>query len=221
MNVAEEVRQYVDAHPFIEEGLSDGIINHLGLARKIQAKIEADSQTIVKTGAIVMALKRLSPSYYYQVSAGIKNFLSRLGEFVVRYDIRNYTFVNSPSLISSQPIVFRRVAQQPDLYYSFSQGLYESTIVCSKNLKSTITELFANEKLLTHKEDLAALTVMLPRDNTEISGIYYFIFKELAWQNINVIEVISTTNEITLVVAERDLEESFRLIRKLKSSKGR
>ncbi|NND32909.1 MAG: hypothetical protein HKN76_09980 [Saprospiraceae bacterium] len=218
MNIAEEVRRYVDSHPFIEEGLCDGIINYLGLARKMQPAIEAQCQAQVKPGAIVMALKRLSPSYYYQVSAGIKNFLARLGQFTVRYDIQNYTYKNSSSLISYQPKIFKEVAKQPGLYYSFSQGLNESTIVCSNKLHNQIAKLFSGEQLLNHKSDLAALTIMLPQDNTEISGIYYFIFKELAWQNINVIEVISTTNEITLVVDEKNLEESFRLVRKLKGN---
>lgn len=216
MKVAEAVRHYVDTHPFIEEGLSDGIINYLGLARKIKPDIESFCQSPVKAGAIVMALKRLSPSYYYQVSAGIKNFLSRLGQFTVRYDIHDYTFKNSSSLISLQPKIFREVALNPELYYSFSQGLSESTIISSKMLQTKITRLLAAEQLLSHKENLAALTIMLPKENTEISGIYYFIFKELAWQNINVVEVISTTNEFTLVVHEKDVEESFRLIRKLK-----
>jgi len=216
MNVATAVRKYIDSHPFVEEGLSDGIINYLGLARKILPEIESQCEKSVREGAIVMALKRLSPSYYYQVSAGIRKFLHRLGQFTVRYDIYDYTFQNSPSLIEQQGQIFKHVASDPDLFYSFSQGLRESTIVSSKKLHETISTYLRTENMITHKKDLAALTIVLPKDNTEISGIYYFIFKELAWQDINVVEVISTTNEFTLVVDQKDVEESFRLVRKLK-----
>ena len=216
MTIAESVRNYIETHPFIEEGLSDGIINYAGLARKILPVIQEQCKLPVKEGAVIMALKRLSPSYYYQVSAGIKKFLNRLGQFTVRYDIYDYTFKNSPTLIGHQENVFRYVAQHPESFYSFSQGINESTIVSSSQMHDYVSALFANEIMLAHKKDLAALTVMLPKDNTEISGIYYFIFKELAWQNINVVEVISTTNEFTLVVAEKDVEQSFRLVRRLK-----
>lgn len=216
MTVAESVRNYVETHPFIEEGLSDGIINYAGLARRILPVIKDQCGHEVKEGAIIMALKRLSPSYYYQVSAGIKKFLNRLGQFLVRYDIYDYTLKNSPTLIRAQEDVFRYVAQHPDYFYSYSQGINESTIVASRQMHQYLQDLFVEETILAHKKELAALTIMLPKDNTEISGIYYFIFKELAWQNINVVEVISTTNEITLVVAERDVEQSFRLIRRLK-----
>jgi aspartokinase len=218
MTIAEAVRHYVETHPFIEEGLSDGIINYAGLARNIQPAIQTQCTQTVRDGAIIMALKRLSPSYYYQVSAGIKKFLSRLGQFTVRYDIVDYTYQNSTSLIGQQENVFRHIAKHPEFFYSFSQGLSESTIVASKHLHPYILDLFADEQMLAHKKELAALTIMLPKDNTEISGIYYFIFKELAWQDINIVEVISTTHEITLVVAESDVEESFRLVRRLKST---
>ncbi len=216
MTVAEAVRHYIKTHPFVEEGLTDGIINYAGLARRMLPVIQDRCPQPVKEGAIIMALKRLSPGYYYQVSAGIRKFLHRLGQFTVRYGIIDYTYQNSPSLLGRQEDVFRHVASHTGLFYSFSQGLTESTIVASKELHDQIDSLFSGEQLLAHKDNLAALTIMLPKDNTEISGIYYFIFKELAWQNINVVEVISTTNEITLVVNERDVEESFRLVRRLK-----
>ncbi|MCB0687914.1 MAG: hypothetical protein KDC53_15365 [Saprospiraceae bacterium] len=218
MTIAEAVRNYVETHPFIEEGLTDGIINYSGLARRIQPLIQEQCTQPVREAAIIMALKRLSPSYYYQVSAGIKKFLNRLGQFTVRYDIHDYTFKNSPGLIGKQGQVFSYVAQHRDLFYSFSQGIHESTVIASRQMHEYIMNMFKREELLAHKGHLAALTIMLPKDNTEISGIYYFIFKELAWQNINVVEVISTTNEFTLVVGEEDVEQSFRLIRRLKGS---
>lgn len=217
MTVADSVRHYIVTHAFIEEALTDGIINYAGLARKILPVIQESCTQPVREGAIIMALKRLSPSYYYQVNTGIKKVLNRLGQFTVRYDINDYTYKNSSSLIGQQENVFRHVARHPECFYSFSQGLTESTIVASKELHEQIDDLFSKELLLVHKKNLAALTIMLPGDNTEISGIYYFIFKELAWQNINVVEVISTTNEITLVVDEKDVESSFRLVRRLKT----
>ncbi|MCB0664593.1 MAG: hypothetical protein KDC80_02170 [Saprospiraceae bacterium] len=216
MTVAELVRNYVESHPFVEEGLSDGIINYAGLARHILPVIQEQFGRPVKEGAVIMSLKRLSPSYYYQVSAGIKKFLHRLGQFTVRYDIFDYTFANSTSLIREQEKVFHYVAQHPDYFYSYSKGINESTIIASRQMHEYLLDLFHSENLLAHKKDLAALTILLPKDNTEISGIYYFIFRALAWQDINVVEVISTTNEITLVVAESDLEQSFRLVRRLK-----
>lgn len=216
MTVAEAVRKYVSNHPFIEEGLTDGIINLAGLARRMQRKISDQCGREVQAGAIIMGLRRLSPNYYYQVSSGIKRFLNKLGHFNVRYDISDYTFENSPTLIESQAKIFKYMASHPQFFYSYSQGLSESTIVASEELGEQLLHWLNDEKLITQKSNLAALSIMLPQENTEISGIYYFIFKQLAWQDINIVEVISTTHEITLVVSDQDVERSFRLIRALK-----
>ncbi len=216
MTVTQAIETYLRQHPFIEEALTDGIINYAGLARYIREEIARLADQPVKDGAIIMALRRLSPSYYYQVRTGIKNFLTRLDNFIVRSDINDYTFKNSSSLLLNQRQIFEKVAQDPEIFYSFSHGIYESTIIASQDLHSIIAESLQAETRLSLRSNLAAITTLLPKDNTEISGIYYFIFKQLAWQNINVVEVVSTTNEFTIVVAESDVNRSFRLLRELK-----
>ena len=52
----------------------------------------------------------------------------------------------------------------------------------------------------------------------EQSGIYYFILKQLAWANIPLQEIISTTNEITLVVKEEDINKTFSILIDLKKT---
>jgi aspartokinase len=46
--------------------------------------------------------------------------------------------------------------------------------------------------------------------------VYYFILKQLAWANIPLQEIISTTNEITLVVKEKDINNAFAILMDLK-----
>ena len=63
---------------------------------------------------------------------------------------------------------------------------------------------------------LDIVTIKLPKINLEQSGIYYFILKQLAWANIPVQEVISTTHEITLVVKEEDINRTLSILIDLK-----
>lgn len=64
--------------------------------------------------------------------------------------------------------------------------------------------------------DLASITIKLPKDNLDQSGIYYFILKQLAWANIPLQEIISTTHEMTIVVKEKDVNETFAILMDLK-----
>ena len=59
---------------------------------------------------------------------------------------------------------------------------------------------------------------MLPDENQMIYGIYYYILKDLAWFGINLAEVISTSNEFTLIVDAEDLDQTFSILMKLKGT---
>ncbi|MEZ4889515.1 MAG: ACT domain-containing protein, partial [Crocinitomicaceae bacterium] len=70
--------------------------------------------------------------------------------------------------------------------------------------------------LITSTQDLASITVKLPRINIEIYGIYYYILKQLAWEGINIIDVISTANEFTVLVSQDDVDKAFKTLMQLK-----
>ena len=78
--------------------------------------------------------------------------------------------------------------------------------------------IFKEEELINSMSKLASITIKLPKTNLEQSGIYYFILKQLAWANIPVQEVISTTHEITLVVKEKDINKTFSILIDLKKN---
>jgi hypothetical protein len=48
-------------------------------------------------------------------------------------------------------------------------------------------------------------------------GFYYFILREFAWNGINLVEVISTSNEFTLVVSTKDLDAAFKVLSTLRN----
>ena len=58
----------------------------------------------------------------------------------------------------------------------------------------------------------------VPESNVRIAGIYYFILHRLAREGINIVEVISTQQEFTLVVKEADTDRTFSLLMKLKKN---
>ena len=57
--IASVVENYIKTKPFLSTALSQGIINLTSLARQIQPEIEIALQKEARSGAIVMALKRI------------------------------------------------------------------------------------------------------------------------------------------------------------------
>ena len=93
----------------------------------------------------------------------------------------------------------------------------EYALECIKLLGAPVIYLNKLEKLIQKLDNLASITVKLPKENISIPGIYYFIFQRLAWEGIIINEVISTSNEFTILVSEEVVDVAFRVIKDLKS----
>lgn len=216
ITVAEVTDQLIKRSPFLEEALADGLINVSALARYLQPSIEKQLKKEVKAGAIVMAVNRLSPGISRKAQARVDSFVSNIGDIVVRSDLTDYTFANSANLIEKQSKLLELVSKENDLFCTFSQGVYEATIVVSSSLSERINALFAGERLLNTTTNLASITIKLPAGNSVVSGIYYYITKKIAWEGISIVEVISTTHEFTLVMDDKDINRTFGILMGLK-----
>jgi hypothetical protein len=112
--------------------------------------------------------------------------------------------------------ILTKSSESSDYFLTVSQGIFETNIVISKNLQPFVNEIFEKENLIANVLELASLTIKLPKENQEQSGIYYFILKQLAWADISLQEIISTTNEMTIVVKEKDINQTFAILMDMK-----
>jgi aspartokinase len=214
--IQETVETIVTKSPFIEEAMQEKLINVSSLARLIQPEVEKILGKPVKSGAIMMSINRISPVNIIRIRRNIKSFSLKLGDFIVRSDLLDYTFKNTATLHKNISLIFAHIGNNRESFFTVSQGIFETNIVISSNLKGKVEAIFSKEVILNFMDSLASLTIKLPTTNLEQSGIYYFILKQLAWSNIPVQEVISTTNEITLVVKEEDINKTFSILIDLK-----
>jgi len=216
--IQQAVTAIINKTPFIEEALYDKLINVSSLARVIKPEVEKILKKDIKEGAIMMAINRISPSSVLKIRKNIKRIALTSGDFIMRSDLCDYTFKNTSTLVPKIIKLLKDLGNDNDNFFTISQGVFETSIVISKKIESKIERIFLDEKVLWSATNLASLTIKLPKSNNEQSGIYYFILKQLAWANISVQEVISTTHEITIVVKETDIKETFSILMDMKLS---
>ena len=77
--IASQVSEYVKTKPYLSSALSQGIINLTSLAREIQPEIEKALRKPARSGAIVMALKRISDNEEFLSTYKIINVLKNFG----------------------------------------------------------------------------------------------------------------------------------------------
>ena len=214
--IAATVVEYIKTKPYLSSALSDGIINLTSLARNIQEDIEERTKKPVKPGAIVMALKRISVTADFVQTKQIIKVLKNLGDITVRSSLVDYSFLISESLLFAQSNLLKTIEQQQEVFYTSSRGVSESNIIVSQNIAPLVDDLFKEETCFSKTENLSSITMKLPIENVTIPGIYYFIFQRLSWEGVNINEVISTSNEFTILMHEDQVNTAFRVIKNLK-----
>ena len=215
--ISSVVEQYIKSKPFLLSSLSQGIINLTSLARIMMPELEAHLGKDVKQGAVVMSLKRLSEELDFKINYKISKVLKNIGEITVRSSLTDFTYVISDTLLDNQAKLISEINKQQDIFYTSSRGVNETNIVTSTSVEPMVEAIFKNEKL-THKiENLSSITVKLPQENISTPGVYYYIFQRLAWEGIIIHEVISTTNEFTIIVSDEQIDVAFKVIKDLKN----
>ncbi|MDP5231234.1 MAG: aspartate kinase [Cellulophaga sp.] len=214
--ISSVVEHYIKKKPFLQSALAQGIINLTSLSRIILPEIEEELGKDIRNGAIVMALKRLSDDLEYRATHKIVKVLKNIGEITVRSSLTDFTFLLSDSILENQRLLLKEINKDKEVFYTSSRGVNELNIVVSNSLDKIVETLFAEERLTQKAENLSSITVKLPSENVTVPGIYYFIFQRLAWEGIVLYEVISTTNEFTILVDDDQVDVAFKTIKDLK-----
>lgn len=214
--IASCVQEIIISRPFLEEALSRQIINYSALAKDLNAPISEMLRKPVKDGAIMMALRRYAQPVNQKRTKELKQVFKQLGDITVRSNLSDFTFQNSKTLIHRHSQILEQIRTDHQIFYAFTRGVFESNIIISSSEKDSILETFKNENQLGLQDNLSAISIYLPQGNSKIVGLYYQIFKRLAWENITLYEVVSTTNEFTIVVEDHLVDKAFSVIKRLK-----
>lgn len=215
--IASCVQELLVARPFLEEALSRDIINYSALAKDLNQPISDLLRKPVKDGAIMMALRRYTPPTSKKNELNLKQIFKDLGDITVRSNLTDFTFYNSKTLIHNHSKVLAEIDADRQVFYAFTRGIHESNIIISSTKKNTIESIFVHETQIATQDQLSAISINLPKGNSKIVGLYYQIFKRLAWENVTLYEVVSTTNEFTILVEDHLIDKAFSVIKGLKN----
>lgn len=218
MSLSSIISILINQSPFIQESMEHDLVNISSLSRYLQPLVIKELGRDVSIASIQMCIKRLPPSPLRRLDKSLSSFMRQLGDIIVRSDLVDFSFVNSATLSEKHLELLQHIDQRNKYFYSYCTGVYETTVVVSKALTPVIREIFADEEIIISRTELGSVSIMLPSVNLDVYGVYYTILKKLAWQSINVVEVISTSHEISLIVSKSDIDQVFKILMDLKNS---
>ena len=208
------VHDIIKHQPFLDDALARNIINFSSLAADLQPQVEKEMRKPVKQGSIIMALRRYHPK---RSKFTTRNF-RELGDMIVRSGITEYTYLNSQHIVARKAELLDAIKDQTGIFLNYSSNFQESNFLVSTSLQPLIEKIFKGEQLVSISQELSSITIALPEQNTKTVGLYFYIFKLLAYEGIPVYEIISTSNYFTLFLEKEYLNQAFLLMNEIKSS---
>ncbi|MCA9385201.1 aspartate kinase [Candidatus Dojkabacteria bacterium] len=219
VTIAEVVEKIIRKSPYLEEGLTKELINLSALAREIQPEVQSLLIKDVQVGAIVMALKRLKPKLAIKTIRP-RDYIKQIGDLTVKSNLVEYTFKNSRNLISKEKELLELLSDKTDSFITISQGVQETTIIVNKSLTEDVKRIFEGEEVILNLTNLSSITLKLPASNVEVPGVYYSILKAIAWNGINIIDAVSTSNEVTIIFRNADIDKAFSILKRITDNNG-
>jgi len=210
ISIPEKVEVIINESPYLREALSDDIINLSALARKIQPQIAKELMKPVTNESVFMALQRYQKSLkpYYTVNPA--DYLANMG---LRSDLIELTIKNSPTLLKKLSAFAEKVSEKQATMFVFTQGMYETTVITSSTLEEDLHAILKNEVFGHRFENLVGITLQRTHSQVETTGVLQYPLRILAWQEISVIEIITTLNDIMIIVRDFEVDRAVSSIR--------
>ena len=197
------VKDVINRSPFISEMLIQEVISFSNLAQFIKPKVEQLYGGEVSSASIVMAIRRYAQDLKKQSS--VKKGDRKIDyELSMKTSIYDVNIARSNSFISRLPALYNVVHPENGDFLNVSIGDHEIVVTVSDKYKNLIDEIVKKEKVIARERDMVALTIVFKDNFLETPGITYLATRKLAWENINIYEIVSTLNVLTFIIKRQD-----------------
>ena len=215
--VAQAVSDVIRKKPFLEEGLVTGIINQAYLADMLKPEVERIAGRQTNRYAIVMAIRRLS-GRLAESFVGKSAEMFKGSDITITSGIFEMTVKKDARALANVSKLYGLVDISKGDFLTITHGIYEMTIISNAKYKKQIAEMFGRHEIINVVQRLSSLIVRIPLDSVDSVGVLYALTKALSWENINIVEVVSTLTEEIFIIREQDAAPAFDTINKLINS---
>jgi len=213
ITVPEASKKIIERSRYLSEAMAKGLINLSSLARYIKPEIETMLIKEVSDSSVIMALKRLETKLKPQQK--YKNVFNTPPEMIVRSNLVEITVSNSATLAKKCAKIFELYADKQKYFFALTESISETTIISSREFAQEIVKILKTENTLATFKNLSSITIRQPKEITYTPGVVYFFLKSLAWEGINVMEVVSTYLELTIVLEDKEVNRAFAILKSL------
>lgn len=208
MNISDAVRKVITRYPYLEDYLSQGLINYRALARSIAPDVKREVGREANISSVVTALRRLRSKKATSKKRGIFSILAK-SDVNLKYDMGALTAVG-PETARKAVELRKRLEDSSDAI--IIQGMENLTLIASEDSMKDAKKVMG-PLVVELKESLSFVVVKSPPEIAGTPGVIAHLAAILALEDINVVEMVSSFSETHFVVEERDALPAVEIIR--------
>jgi len=197
-SVSSMVKKLLKQKPFLLEAFERGILSYGSLAEEFKPLIEQSLNKEVKESAIVMALRRYADDVQRTTPVIRENRLSC--EIVMKTNICDFNMRKTENLLPRLKELYGIVNLGRGDFLNVTIGNDEISIAVSDKYEKEVRDFLGEQENLDFRDGLVSLTLIFSGDFLHTPGVVFQALRKLAWENINVYEIISTMTELTVVI---------------------
>ena len=218
VTISHKVQEILNRQVFLQEAIEHDIVSFNRLAEKIKPDIETEIGKKVKHSAIVMALRRHSEKLEKTTKRPSFDYFR---ETILKTDVCYVIVEASPTALRKIQSLYYDIDFKKGGIFNVTQGNYEVGIITNQRYKEKLLDLLGDEKILNVVENLVVISLTYSKDFLFTPGIMYNILRFVAWENVNIISIILTFQELSLVISRDDTIRCYNILERLvKTSKN-
>ena len=212
VTVSHIVQKLIDKRVMIQEAMSKNIISYSLLAQQLKPEIEEEIGKTIKKHTIEMALRR----YTEQLRAKHKPpSFDYSSDIIMKTQICDIAVLRSPTLIKKVKNLYDVVHLEKGDLLNIIHGSQEVSIVTNERYKQKFLEILKNEQVLNVEEHLVSLTLTFTKEFLYTPGVVFNIIRNIAWEDINIYEIVSTNTELTIIIHKSNAMKGYKALEKL------
>lgn len=206
--VSEIIDEVIREMPYMESFIKEDIVNFSALAKKISAYVSKRHKLTVSESSILMALKRYhSPVDHREKKLSF--YIKDLDNLKIWSNL-SLLRINKKSLFDKNKL--RGIIQLLQGNHTLFYRIFDCDDYISIVFNEKMIDLFEGLNFEEKMDKLSVISFKFSNADIQVPGLYYVVFKQLSWNNINIIETISSGKELMVVVSNQDVVKISTLI---------
>lgn len=205
LKVSDAVEAIVGGSRMLRFGMHHRLLNLSQVARLILPAVAARTQKEVTEASVLMTLSRLQTKFVHEPAEAPASFY--LDQINVQSGLCAITSPKTDDHHRAFNQVFNMI-QEDRGFVIVTQGMREITGILEEEYLAR-AEAMLGPQVTYVQRGLASLGVRFRSSDIRFPGLLYQILQQLALQQINVVEVASTTMEFAVFLLESDVRLAF------------